>query len=123
MMEEAGLVVRSDLMGNIFGRFEGQDPSAPVSRFCVRAARRLCSYSYLPTSQAILTGSHTDAIPLSGMYDGVLGVLGGIEALRALRSAGFKPKRSLEVVMFTSEEPTRFGLSCSGRRDTSRTAS
>ena len=52
----------------------------------------------------------------TGIYDGVLGVVGPIEALAALRRAGFKPKRSLEVLMFTSEEPTRFGISCVGSR-------
>ena len=61
------------------------------------------------------TGSHTDAIPLAGAYDGTLGVIGGIAALRALRAAGFQPQRGIEVVMFTSEEPTRFALGCSGR--------
>ena len=63
----------------------------------------------------ILTGSHCDAIPLSGMYDGTLGVIGAIAALKALREAGFRPRRSLEAMMFTSEEPTRFGLGCIGR--------
>lgn len=63
----------------------------------------------------MLTGSHTDAIPLSGAYDGTLGVVGGIAAVKALKEAGFRPLRSIEVVMFTSEEPTRFGLSCLGR--------
>jgi hypothetical protein len=44
------------------------------------------------------------------------GVVGGIAALKALKDAGFVPARPLEVVMFTSEEPTRFALSCSGSR-------
>ena len=65
---------------------------------------------------AVGTGSHTDAIPNAGKYDGVVGVLGGIEAIAALRRAGFRPRRSLEVVMFTAEEPTRFGLGCLGSR-------
>eukprot|EP00193_Tetraselmis_chui_P016322 CAMPEP_0177776746 /NCGR_PEP_ID=MMETSP0491_2-20121128/14890_1 /TAXON_ID=63592 /ORGANISM="Tetraselmis chuii, Strain PLY429" /LENGTH=428 /DNA_ID=CAMNT_0019295583 /DNA_START=282 /DNA_END=1568 /DNA_ORIENTATION=+ len=94
LMAHIGLTVREDPMGNIFGRWEGSDPSAG----------------------AVLTGSHCDAIPLAGLYDGVLGVLGGIEALAALKRAGFKPRRSLEVMMFTSEEPTRFGLGCIGSR-------
>jgi len=63
----------------------------------------------------VQTGSHTDAIPLAGAYDGTLGVLGGIAALRALHAAGFRPQRGIEVIMFTSEEPTRFALGCSGR--------
>lgn len=62
-----------------------------------------------------MTGSHCDAIPLAGAYDGTLGVLGGIAALRALKDSGFAPRRPIDVVMFTSEEPTRFGLGCIGR--------
>jgi len=92
LMREAGLTVREDTVGNIFGRWEGQK------------------------SEAVLTGSHCDAIPLAGMYDGTLGVIGAIEALAALKRSGFQPGRSLEVMMFTSEEPTRFGLSCIGSR-------
>lgn len=94
LMDAAGLIVREDGVGNIFGRWEGIDSAAP----------------------AIATGSHIDAIPFSGKYDGVVGVLGAIEAMNALNRSGFKPKRSLEVIMFTSEEPTRFGISCLGSR-------
>lgn len=64
---------------------------------------------------AVVTGSHVDAIPLAGAYDGTLGVIGAIAALKALGEAGFKPERPIEVLMFTSEEPTRFGLGCIGR--------
>jgi N-carbamoyl-L-amino-acid hydrolase len=91
---EAGLAVREDAVGNIFARWAGSDPSLP----------------------AVGSGSHTDAIPNAGLYDGVVGVLGAFEALAALRRAGFKPRRSLEIVMFTAEEPTRFGLGCLGSR-------
>jgi N-carbamoyl-L-amino-acid hydrolase len=90
----AGLTVREDAVGNIFARWTGSEPGLP----------------------AIGTGSHTDAIPNAGRFDGVVGVLGGISALEALRRAGFQPRRSLEVVMFTAEEPTRFGLGCLGSR-------
>jgi ureidoglycolate amidohydrolase len=62
------------------------------------------------------TGSHVDAIPNAGKYDGVVGVLGGLEAIRALQRSGFRPRRSMELVMFTSEEPTRFGIGCLGSR-------
>jgi ureidoglycolate amidohydrolase len=55
-------------------------------------------------------------VQLSGRFDGVVGVLGGVEAVVALRRAGFVPLRSIDVIMFNSEEPTRFGLSCSGVR-------
>ncbi|KAH9766654.1 Ureidoglycolate hydrolase [Citrus sinensis] len=64
----------------------------------------------------VATGSHIDAIPYSGKYDGVVGVLGAIEAINVLKRSGFKPRRSLEVIMFTSEEPTRYGISCLGSR-------
>lgn len=91
---EAGLSVRQDAVGNIFLRWEGSSPDlAPVG-----------------------TGSHTDAIPNAGRFDGVVGVLGGIEALAALKRTGFQPRRSLEVIMFTAEEPTRFGIGCLGSR-------
>ena len=63
----------------------------------------------------MVTGSHCDAIPLSGMYDGTLGVIGAIAAVRALNETGFVPLRPIDVMMFTSEEPTRFGLGCIGR--------
>ncbi|KAL6767627.1 hypothetical protein ACKKBF_B35990 [Auxenochlorella protothecoides x Auxenochlorella symbiontica] len=94
LMTEAGLIVREDTIGNVYGVLEGSDPTAP----------------------AVGTGSHCDAIPLAGAFDGTLGVIGGIAALGALRDVGFRPRAPLEVVMFTSEEPTRFGLSCSGSR-------
>src|SRR5262249_3768583 len=62
------------------------------------------------------TGSHIDAIPNAGKYDGVVGVLGGLEAIRALRGDGFRPRHSIELLMLTSEEPTRFGIGCIGSR-------
>jgi N-carbamoyl-L-amino-acid hydrolase len=91
---DAGLTVREDALGNTFARWEGAEPRLP----------------------AVGTGSHIDAIPHSGRYDGTVGVLGGVEALRALQAAGFRPRRSLELLLFTSEEPTRFGLGCLGSR-------
>ena len=94
LCEEAGLAVRVDPVGNLFARWEGTDPAlAPIA-----------------------TGSHIDAIPNAGRYDGTLGVLGPIEAVRTLRAAGFQPTRSLEIILFTAEEPTRFGLGCLGSR-------
>jgi len=91
---EAGLTVHEDTIGNTFVRWEGADPQlAPVG-----------------------TGSHIDAIPNAGMYDGCVGVLGGLEAIRVLMQLGFKPRRSIELVIFTAEEPTRFGIGCLGSR-------
>ncbi|MDR3389524.1 MAG: hydantoinase/carbamoylase family amidase, partial [Rudaea sp.] len=57
-----------------------------------------------------------DAIPNAGLYDGCVGVLGGLEAIRVLKKLGFKPRRSIELVIFTAEEPTRFGIGCLGSR-------
>src|SRR4029077_5786178 len=54
---------------------------------------------------------------------GVVGVLGGLEAIRALRQTGFHPTHSIELLIFTSEEPTRFGIGCLGSRLLSDTLS
>ncbi len=91
---EAGLTIREDAVGNTFARWEGAEPGlAPVG-----------------------TGSHIDAIPNAGLYDGSVGVLGGLEAIRVLQKLGFRPRRSIELVIFTAEEPTRFGIGCLGSR-------
>ena len=78
-----------------------------------------CSLPQQPLCAAgsVVTGSHCDAIAHAGMYDGTLGVIGGIAAIKNLQEAGFKPQKSIEVLLFTSEEPTRFGLGCIGRYD------
>ncbi len=88
------LQVRIDAIGNTFIRWTGREPALP----------------------AVATGSHIDAIPNAGMYDGTVGVLGGLEAIRALREAGHMPRRSIELILFTTEEPTRFGIGCTGSR-------
>ncbi|MHB8217421.1 MAG: M20 family metallo-hydrolase [Candidatus Sulfotelmatobacter sp.] len=92
--EDSGLTVRQDAVGNVFARWAGSDPQAAV----------------------IGTGSHIDAIPNAGKYDGVVGVLGGLEAIRALQHAGFRPRHAIELLIFTAEEPTRFGIGCLGSR-------
>jgi ureidoglycolate amidohydrolase len=89
-----GLQIREDAVGNTFFRWSGTEPDLP----------------------AVATGSHIDAIPHAGMYDGTVGVLGGLEAIRALKRSGLQPRRSIELVMFTAEEPTRFGIGCLGSR-------
>jgi len=91
---EAGLTITEDAIGNTFALWQGADPDlAPIG-----------------------TGSHIDAIPNAGLYDGCVGVLGGLEAIRVLKHLGFKPRRSIELVIFTAEEPTRFGIGCMGSR-------
>jgi ureidoglycolate amidohydrolase len=90
----AGLMLREDAVGNTFATWEGSEPGLAT----------------------IGTGSHIDAIPNAGLYDGCVGVLGGLEAIRVLKQLGYKPRRSIELVIFTSEEPTRFGIGCLGSR-------
>jgi ureidoglycolate amidohydrolase len=92
--EDAGLTVRKDAVGNFFARWSGSQCGAAV----------------------VGTGSHIDAIPNAGKYDGVVGVLGGLEAIRALQRSGFQPKHPIELLLFTAEEPTRFGIGCLGSR-------
>ncbi len=91
---DAGLVVRDDAVGNTFARWAGTSTDLP----------------------GVATGSHIDAIPNAGRYDGTVGVLGGLEAIRSLARDGFRPRRSIELIVFTSEEPTRFGIGCLGSR-------
>jgi N-carbamoyl-L-amino-acid hydrolase len=91
---DAGLTICEDPVGNTFARWPGSQPELA----------------------AVGTGSHIDAIPNAGRFDGTVGVLGGLEAIRALQRSGFRPKRSIELITFTSEEPTRFGIGCLGSR-------
>jgi ureidoglycolate amidohydrolase len=90
----AGLEVREDAAGNTFARWRGTGPDLA----------------------AVGTGSHIDAVPYAGRYDGTVGVLGGLEAIRALKRSGFRPRHSIESLLFSSEEPTRFGIGCLGSR-------
>ncbi len=94
LCEDTGLSISNDAVGNTFARWIGSEPElAPIG-----------------------TGSHIDAIPNAGLYDGCVGVLGGLEAIRVLQQLGFTPRRSIELVIFTAEEPTRFGIGCLGSR-------
>jgi ureidoglycolate amidohydrolase len=94
ILSAAALELRTDAVGNTFARWAGANPNLP----------------------AVATGSHTDAVPHAGRYDGTVGVLGGLEAIRALQRSGFRPRRSIDLLVFTSEEPTRFGIGCLGSR-------
>jgi allantoate deiminase len=91
-MREAGLEVREDAVGNLFGRIEGG------------------------SQRTILTGSHFDTVVLGGRYDGALGVLSGLAALRALAKSRGKPSKSLEVVALCEEEDSRFHCNFWGTR-------
>lgn len=84
--EAEGMSMHIDTMGNMFARLEGEDPSL----------------------DPIMIGSHLDTQPTGGKYDGVLGVLAGLEVIRSIRERGIKTKRPIEVVNWTNEEGTRF---------------
>lgn len=93
-MKKLGLAVHEDAVGNIFGVLVGDEPEL------------------LP----VWTGSHIDTVLNAGMFDGMSGVAAGLEAVRMIRQTGKRLKRSLAVVVYTSEEPTRFKLGCLGSR-------
>jgi N-carbamoyl-L-amino-acid hydrolase len=84
--QEAGLTITVDAIGNMFARREGSDPSLPP----------------------ILAGSHLDTQSPGGKFDGPLGVLGALAAVRALNAAGITTRRAIEVVNWTNEEGPRF---------------
>lgn len=89
---QAGLSASVDALGNLFLRHEGSDPTlAPV-----------------------LTGSHMDSQPSGGRFDGIWGVIAGLEAVQALREAGVSTRRPIEVVAWTNEEGGRYAPGCMG---------
>ncbi len=87
--EAAGMTVEVDAMGTMFARREGTDPSLPP----------------------VVMGSHLDTQPTGGKYDGVLGVLGGLEVVRTLNDLGITTRHPIEVVNWTNEEGSRFAPS------------
>ena len=91
---QCGVDVRVDAAGNLIGRLEGTDPTLP----------------------ALVTGSHLDTVPTGGRYDGTLGVMAALEAVRTLRDHGRQLRHSLEVVVFADEESTMVG--CKGMAGT-----
>jgi allantoate deiminase len=93
-MKEAGLSVREDAAGNLFGRREGRNPDSP----------------------SVLIGSHVDSVYNGGNFDGPLGVLAGIEVLHAMEEQGIEAEHPVEVVAFTDEEGARFSFGMIGSR-------
>lgn len=94
--EAAGMQVRLDEGGNLVGRLPaaaGSTPRAPIS-----------------------TGSHCDTVMMGGRFDGIIGVLAGIEVAHALHENGIALQHPLEVIDFLSEEPSDHGISCIGSR-------
>ncbi|MDT8900877.1 Zn-dependent hydrolase [Anaeroselena agilis] len=93
LMRQAGLTVRRDTFGNIIGRLDGALPGAP----------------------AVATGSHLDTVPEGGRFDGVLGVVGGLAAIRRLAKQG-PLTHPLELIVFMAEESSRFGFATMGSK-------
>lgn len=87
VMHNLGLDTRIDGFGNVFGRLEGRDPERPP----------------------LLIGSHLDAVPGGGRFDGSIGVTAALEVVALFREHEFTPRSPLEVVSFASEESSRFG--------------
>ncbi|MBN6730935.1 Zn-dependent hydrolase [Burkholderia multivorans] len=84
--EAAGCEIRIDPIGNLFARRPGTEPDAP----------------------AVMCGSHLDTQPLGGRFDGVYGVLAGLEAIRTLNEHGIGTRHPIDVVAWTNEEGSRF---------------
>ncbi|MDF2811714.1 MAG: Zn-dependent hydrolase [Microvirga sp.] len=90
----SGLETSIDAGGNLVGRLPG----------------------ILPDLKPIVIGSHSDTVPSGGRYDGILGVLAGLEVAQGLVERGVGLRHPLEIYDFLAEEPSEFGLSCIGSR-------
>src|SRR5476649_1706628 len=86
LAKEAGCTVKVDQMGNVFMRRAGRNADAAP----------------------VMTGSHADSQPTGGRFDGIYGVLGGIEVIRSLNDRGIETEHPVEVVIWTNEEGSRF---------------
>ncbi|NHN34159.1 Zn-dependent hydrolase [Paenibacillus agricola] len=93
-MTEIGMEVEIDAASNLIGRIPGSDPNL----------------------KPIMVGSHTDTVTGGGRFDGIIGVVAGLEIARSLKQAGITLCHPLEVVDFTAEEPSEFGISTIGSR-------
>jgi allantoate deiminase len=93
-MEEAGLIARIDHFGNLIGRLEGKNPTAPI----------------------LMVGSHIDSQPYAGRFDGVIGVLGALEVVQTMIEKNIVPATPIEVVAFCDEEGCRFNKGLFGVR-------
>lgn len=85
-MKELNLEISQDDLGNMYGLLPGRDPSL----------------------DPIVLGSHLDSVPNGGTFDGVLGVLAGLEVIQSIKESGKMPERPLLLVNFTNEEGARF---------------
>lgn len=93
-MREAGMATRTDAIGNVIGRYEGERPGSPC----------------------LMLGSHLDTVRDAGRYDGMLGVLTAIECVAALHARGARLPFAIEVIAFADEEGVRFSATLLGSR-------
>jgi hydantoinase/carbamoylase family amidase len=91
-MQELGLAVSVDPLGNLWGRWD------------------------VDADQSLVIGSHRDSVPKGGAFDGALGVLAALETVATLRRAGYRPRHNIEVVAWNDEEGARFGTTLFGSR-------
>ena len=94
LMRDAGMTAGFDALGNIVGRYEADDPSAPM----------------------VVTGSHQDSVRNAGKYDGLFGILTAIACVRDLHARGKRLPYTLEIVGFCDEEGVRFGATLIGSK-------
>lgn len=94
LCREEGLDVRIDASGNVIARRAGMDPTLP----------------------AVACGSHLDTVYQAGQFDGVLGVVAGLEIIRSLNEQGIQTKYAIELIAFAGEESSRFGVSTIGSK-------
>jgi N-carbamoyl-L-amino-acid hydrolase len=92
-MKEIGMQISIDPIGNLRGRLAGSENLPPV-----------------------VVGSHLDSVPEGGAYDGTIGVMVGLEAIRSIYEEGDKHKRPLELIIFPCEESSRFGMATVGSK-------
>ena len=90
--KEAGCTVSVDEVGNIYARRDGRDPDLP----------------------AVATGSHLDTQPHGGRFDGIYGVLAGLEVVRALNDNNVRTQKPVDVIVWTNEEAARFSPPLTG---------
>lgn len=93
-MKQAGLITRIDHFGNLIGRMEGKQSTAPV----------------------LMLGSHIDSQPYGGRFDGVIGVLGALEVVETMKEQNIIPNIPIEVIAFSDEEGSRFNKGLFGSR-------
>lgn len=93
-MMKAGLTVHIDAVGNLVGRKQGRKPELGC----------------------IAIGSHSDTVPFGGRFDGIAGVIAGLECAQVLHEQGIELNHTLEIIDFLAEEPSEWGISCIGSR-------